>query len=88
MPGQLPAYEHILAPPRRRGGRLLWLALPILAVLAVVERGGGGQRFEVRRISGRTTGIFDLALAADGQTVLVGCADNSLRLWDVRPAPS
>jgi len=82
-PGHLPAYEHILS-PRHRRRRVLWLAVPVVVVLAALGAWVWvGQRSEVRRISGRTTGIYDLALAADGQTVLVGCADNSLRLWDV-----
>jgi WD40 repeat protein len=83
LPGGLPAYEHVLAPPPRRW-RFLWYALPVLAVAAAV--GGwwwNQQRSEVRRLSGRTSGINCLALSADGHTVLVGCGDKSLRLWDV-----
>ncbi len=81
--GGFPDYERILAPPRRRW-RLLWYALPVLVLLAAL--GGwwwAGQRAEVRRISGRTGGIDCLALSADGQTVLAGCGDHVLRLWDV-----
>jgi WD40 repeat protein len=81
--GQLPPYEHILAPPRRRA-RFLWYVLPVVMVLAVV--GGwwwARQRSEVRRITGHTGGLNALALSADGRLVLAGYGDPSLRLWDV-----
>jgi WD40 repeat protein len=82
-PGQLPGYEHVLSPTRRRW-RVVWYLLPLIALLAAF---GGwwwlGQRSEVGRISARTDGINCLALSADGRSVLAGCADKSLRLWDV-----
>jgi WD40 repeat protein len=80
---RFPTYDHVLAPPRRRW-RALWYLLPLLAALAAV--GGwwwAGQRSEVRRIAGRTGGIDCLALSADGRTVLAGCGDRTLWLWDV-----
>jgi WD40 repeat protein len=81
--GQPAAYEHLLAPPRRRR-RWLWYALPVLALLA----GLGAWKWlslgaEVRRISARAGGMYCLALSPDGHTVIVGCGDHSVRLWDV-----
>jgi len=80
---QFSAYEHVLAPPRRRW-RWLWYALPVVALLAV---GGGwwwaAQRSEERRIADRVGGISCLAVSADGRTVLAGCGNRSLILWDV-----
>src|SRR5437764_4311337 len=35
LPGQLPAYDHVLAAPRRRW-RWLWYVVPALAVLAAL----------------------------------------------------
>lgn len=82
-PGHLPAYEHVLAPPRRRL-RFLWYVLPVVA--ALVAAGAwwwAAQRSEERRFTGHIDGVFCLALSADGRTLLTGCGDNSLRLWDV-----
>jgi WD40 repeat protein len=78
-----PAFERVLVPSRRR--RLPWLLLAVAA--AVAAAGGGwwwlGQRSEVRRISGHVEGVYCVALSPDGRTVLGGCGDKSLRLWDV-----
>jgi WD40 repeat protein len=80
---RLSGYEHVLAPPRRRG-RWPWLLLPAAAALAAVAGWWWlGQRSEVRRISAHTDGIYCLVLSADGRSALVGCGDKSLRLWDV-----
>jgi WD40 repeat protein len=82
-PGQFPAYEHILTAPRRRW-RFLWYMVPALAILAAL--GGwwwSNQRAEVRRITGRTGGIYFLSLDADTRTLLAICGDGDLRLWDV-----
>ncbi len=83
FPGQFPGYEHVLAAPRRRW-RFLWYALPTLALLAALGAWWWiGQRAEVRRIGGRTGGIYYLSLSADGRSLLADCGDGSLRLWDV-----
>jgi WD40 repeat protein len=82
FPGQF-LDGHVLASPRRRR-HLLWLLLPVVVVLAAAGAWWWlGQRAEVRRISSRTEGITCLALVADGRSVLAGCGDLSLRLWDV-----
>jgi WD40 repeat protein len=82
LPGQLPASDHLLPPPRRRW-RWLWYATPALVVLAALGAVWWvGQRSEVRRMDGRT-GVNCMAVAADGRTVLAGCDDRLLHLWDV-----
>jgi WD40 repeat protein len=81
--GGLPAYEHVLAPPRRRW-RFLWYLLPALAVAAALAGWWwSGQRAELRRFGGRNGGVYYLSLNADGHRLLGACGDGLLRLWDV-----
>jgi hypothetical protein len=82
-PAGLPAYEHVLAPPRRRW-RFLWYLLPALAVAAALAGWWwSGQRAELRRFGGRNGGVYYLSLDADRHRLLGACGDGLLRLWDV-----
>jgi dipeptidyl aminopeptidase/acylaminoacyl peptidase len=77
------AFHPTLAAPRRRN-RLLWVALPLVAVLAVLGAWWWyEQRSEVGRIVARADGIHTISASADGRRLLAGCYDRTLRLWDV-----